>query len=83
MRDSHKIKQSLHSMIDKVTNDDLLTMVYQILESKVANKEGQMLDRLTLAEKEELYKAYSESLDDSNLIDLEQFKKDHPEWPEK
>ena len=83
MRNPHKIKNDLHSMIDKVNNDDLLEIVYQLLKSKGSDKEGQLLNKLTLEEREELYKAYDESLEDSNLVDLDQIKKEHSKWQEK
>jgi len=70
-------------MIDKVNNDDLLEIVYQLLKSKGSDKEGQLLNKLTLEEREELYKAYDESLEDSNLVDLDQIKKEHSKWQEK
>lgn len=70
-------------MIDKVHNDDLLEIVYQVLESKISDKEGQLLNKLTFEEKKELYKAYYESLDNSKLVDLDQIKKDHAKWQEK
>ena len=70
-------------MIDKVHNDDLLEIVYQVLESKISDKEGQLLNKLTVEEKKELYKAYYESLDNSKLVDLDQIKKDHAKWQEK
>ena len=80
MRNPHKIKSDLHSLIDKISNDDLLEMVYQLLESKGSNKDGELLGKLTLEEKKELYKAYDESLEDTNLVDLDQIKKDHSKW---
>ena len=82
MRNPHKIKNDLHSLIDKISNDDLLEMVYQLLESKGSNKDGELLNKLTLEEKQELYKAYDESLEDNNLVDLDQIKKDHSKWQE-
>ena len=82
MRNPHKIKNELHSLIDKISNDDLLEIVYQVLEYKGTNKDGEILNNLTLEDKKELYKAYDESLDDANLVDLDQIKKDHSKWQE-
>lgn len=77
------IKNSLHSLIDKINNQDLLEMVYQLLNAKSANKMGELLNSLTENEREELYKAYDESFDDANLIDLEEIKKKHLKWRER
>ena len=82
MRNPHKIKNELHSLIDKISNDDLLEIVYQVLEYKGTNKDGEILNNLTLEDKMELYKAYVESLDDANLVDFDQIKKDHYKWQE-
>jgi hypothetical protein len=82
MRNPQKIKNELHSLIDNISNNDLLEMVYQLLESKGSNNDGELLNKLTLKEKEELYKANDESLEDNNLVDLDQIKKDHSKWQE-
>ena len=82
MMNPHKIKNELHTLIDKINNNDLLEMVYQLLETKGSEKDGELLNKLTLEEKEELYKAYEESLEDTNIVELDQIKKDHSKWQE-
>ena len=76
MSNPQKIKRDLNSIIDRINNEELLEIVYQILESKEENKEGELLQKLTVAEKEELYQSYDESIDKKNLVDLDQVKKD-------
>ena len=76
MSNPQKIKRELNSIIDRINNEELLDIIYQILESKEENKEGELLQKLTVAEKEELYQSYDESIDKKNLVDLDQVKKD-------
>ncbi len=57
-----------------------LKLFTNYLESKTSDKEGQLLNKLTFKEREELYKAYNESLDERNLVDLDQIKQDHSKW---
>ena len=80
MRKSIHIKDNLHSLIDKIDNDDLLEMVYKILDSRKKESEGQLIQKLTADQKKELYEAYEESEDESNLIDLEELRSKHSKW---
>ena len=83
MSNPQKIKRELNSIIDRINNEELLDIIYQILESKEENKEGELLQKLTVAEKEELYQSYDESIDKKNLVDLDQVKKDLKKLREK
>lgn len=77
------IKNNLHTLIDSINNEDLLEIAYQLLNSKKAEKEGELLNKLSVEEKRELYDTYEDSLDDANLIDFDQIKKKHSQWREK
>lgn len=83
MRNLAEIKKDLHSLMDKVDNDELLEVVYQLLNSKASDKEGELLKDLTIEQKKELYQAYEESFNESNLINLENLKVKHLKWFEK
>ena len=78
-----EIKDDLHKLIDQTDNNGLLEIVYQLLNTKGVNKEGELLKSLTPEQKKELYEAYDESFDDSKLIDLEQVRKKHSKWLER
>ena len=80
MRKSIRIKDDLHSLIDKIDNDELLEMVYKILDSRNKESEGQLIQKLTADQKKELYEAYQDSEDESNLIDLEKLRAKHSKW---
>jgi len=80
MNKSETIRENLHKIINKVENDELLEVVYQILESNKLYPEGSLIKTLKAEEKEELYKSFDESLDDSNLTKLDEVKKKHSKW---
>jgi hypothetical protein len=83
MRKAIKIKDDLHSLIDKTENNTLLEIVYQLLDSKGGDKEGELIKNLTPDQKLELHEAYDESFDEANLIDLQKLKTKHSKWFEK
>ena len=83
MRKSVRIKDNLHSLIDKIDNDELLEMVYQLLNSRNKNTEGELIRGLSEKQKKELYESYDESHDESNLIDLDKLRAKHSKWFEK
>ena len=83
MRKSVRIKDNLHSLIDKIDNDELLEMVYQLLNSRNKNTEGELIRGLSENQKKELYESYDESHDESNLIDLDKLRAKHSKWFEK
>lgn len=83
MRKSIRIKDDLHSLIDKIDNDDLLEMVYKILDSRNKSTEGELIRSLSEEQKKELYESYDESQDESNLIDLNELRAKHSKWFEK
>jgi len=80
MRKSIRIKDNLHSLIDKMDNDDLLEIVYKILNSRNKGSEGELIRSLSEEQKKELYESYDESLDESNLIDLNELRAKHSKW---
>lgn len=83
MNKTLKIKNSLHAMIDTIENEELLEFVYQLLDSRSSEKEGALLNELSVQEKQELYEAYEDSLDNANLLDFDEIKKKHSKWREK
>ena len=83
MNKTLKIKNGLHAMIDKIENEELLEFVYQLLDSRSSEKEGALLNRLSVQEKQELYEAYEDSQDNANLLDFDEIKKKHSKWREK
>lgn len=80
MRKSIGIKDNLHLLIDKIDNDDLLEIVYKILNASNKGTDGGLMRSLSEEQKKELYASYDESLDESNLIDLNELRAKHSKW---
>jgi hypothetical protein len=68
-----ELKSDLHKIIDKIQNEDLLSSLYDFLKTRETIKAGNLWDSLTTVQKEEVLMAYSESEEDENLIDRDQF----------
>jgi hypothetical protein len=83
MRKSVQIKDDLHALIDKIDNNELLEAVYQLLDSRNRNTEGELISSLSAEQKKELYESFEESQDESNLIDLNELRAKHSKWFEK
>lgn len=73
------IKNNFHKLIDKIENENLLEQFYKALFYS-AKKESTLWNSLSKKEKKELLLSYEESLDEKNLIPLEQVKAKHSKW---
>ncbi len=75
-----EIKKNIHNLVDSIENENLLTNIYNLLKNKVSYREGQLWDKLTNEEQEELLIALEESEKYENLIPHEDMKKKHKKW---
>ena len=75
-----EIKKDLHNLIDSIDNVNLLSNFYDLIKKRLSSKEGQLWNRLTTKEQEELYLAFEESENPENLISHEEMKKKHEKW---
>jgi hypothetical protein len=75
-----ELKKSFHLLIDSIDNESLLTNFYDIIRKRSSAKEGQLWEKLTNKDKEELLLALEESEDPENLISHEEMKKKHQKW---
>ena len=75
-----ELKRSFHSLIDSIDNDCLLMNFYDLMKTRTLTKEGQLWNRLTENEQEELLMALEESENPENLISHEEMKKKHKKW---
>ncbi len=73
-----EIKGSLHEMISKAEDKNLLLRLYDAMEAVV--KFNSQDYELTPTQQAELEAAIQESYDDANLIDHEDAKKMHARW---
>ena len=63
-----ELKTNLHKLIDSSQDEELLSVVHDILEQREVSKPGDLWNSLTEEEKEELLNAEKESQNPSNLI---------------
>ncbi|RXK84542.1 hypothetical protein EST62_09415 [Chlorobaculum sp. 24CR] len=69
-----ELKRSFHSLIDSINNDSLLMNFYDLMKTRTSTKEGQLWNRLTEDEQEELLMTLEESENPENLISNEEMK---------
>ncbi len=69
------LKSSLHKIVDKIDNEELLRTIYDFLKLRENSQEGRIWKSLTDEQKKEVFLSYEESEDDNNLISWEGVKK--------
>ncbi len=78
-----ELRNNIHKLIDKISNDKVLSKFYSILECVSETKDGQLWDRLTEEEKQELLIIERESELDENLINHSVVQEKHQKWLQK
>lgn len=78
--DFMKIKDDFHQLIDGIDNEDVLRAYYQLIQHLNNSQTGQLWNKLSADQKEELLMSYDESFDDTNLIAHDQMKRDYSKW---
>jgi hypothetical protein len=64
-----ELKSSLHKIVDRIEDEQLLRAIYSFLEKRENSEDGRMWKQLSDDQKKEVLQAYEESEDDANLID--------------
>lgn len=75
-----ELKQNFHQLIDSIDNEKLLINFYDLIKTISSAKEGQLWNRLTVLEQEELLLSLEESKNPKNLISHEAMIKKHEKW---
>ena len=75
-----ELKKDFHNLIDSIDNVNLLSDFYDLIKKRISSKEGQLWNKLTLKEQQELLMSLEESKDPENLISHEEMKKKHKKW---
>ena len=75
-----ELKKSFHLLIDSIDNEDLLASFYDLIKKRSSTKEGQLWNRLTYQEQEELISALEESENPGYIISNDEMKKKHKKW---
>ena len=74
------LKNNFHRLIDKIDNDRILTKFYSLLQRASTNSEGQLWERLSEDEKQELLQIDSEIESEDNLIPHSEIREKHKKW---
>lgn len=75
-----ELKKKFHHLIDSIDNENLLINFYDLIKRRYSTKEGQLWNRLTKQEQEELLLAVEESENPENLISHEEMNEKHKKW---
>lgn len=75
-----EIKKNFHLLIDSIDNESLLIRFYDLIKQRSSTKEGQLWNRLTKAEQDELLLALEESDNPDNLISHDVMVTKHKKW---
>jgi len=78
-----EIKNNFHKLIDRIDNDNILSKFYSILEQASTLKDGQLWNKLTEEEKQELFLIDNETDNNQNLIPHSTIQEKHKKWLEK
>ncbi|MCF6212580.1 MAG: hypothetical protein L3J45_00990 [Flavobacteriaceae bacterium] len=75
-----ELKQNFHLLIDSIENEKLLINFYNLIKKRSSTKEGQLWNKLTNQEQEELLLSLEESKNIENLVSHNEMKKKYEKW---
>ena len=75
-----ELKQNFHHLIDSIDNENLLINFYDLIKKKSSAKEGQLWDKLTDLERDELLLSLEESKNPEILKSHEEMREKHKKW---
>jgi hypothetical protein len=78
-----KIKEEFHHLIDSIEDEETLKAYYQLVQNLNDNQNGELWNKLTDEQKQDLLLSYEESFDPANMVSHEQVKESHKKWLEK
>jgi len=74
------LKKNFHLLIDSIENENLLISFYELMKKRSSTKEGQLWNKLTQKEQDELLLSLEESENSDNLISHDEMVKKHNKW---
>jgi hypothetical protein len=75
-----ELRKNFHLLIDNIENEALLNYFYDLIKSRSAAKDGELWNKLTEQQKEELLITLEESKNPDYLITQDEMKKKHRKW---
>ena len=73
-------KEAFHKLIDKIEDEEILKGYFILIQNLNSQKETELWNSLSTAEKEELVISYEESFHQENLMSHDQVRKQHDKW---
>jgi hypothetical protein len=74
------LKKNFHLLIDNIENENLLISFYELMKKRSSSKEGEIWNKLTQKEQDELLLSLDESENSDNLINHDEMIKKHKKW---
>jgi hypothetical protein len=74
------LKKNFHLLIDNIENENLLISFYELMKKRSSSKEGEIWNKLTQKEQDELLLSLAESENSDNLINHDEMIKKHKKW---
>ena len=78
--DKVELKTSLHNIIDRIDNIDLLKEYYHEMKKLLKRTESNIWGTLTDEQKKEVLLSFEESENDENLVDHDKVMKNYKKW---
>ncbi|NCP53140.1 MAG: hypothetical protein GW817_12895 [Flavobacteriales bacterium] len=75
-----QLKTNFHQLIDSIDNEQLLSKFYGLMSQSRNLVDGQLWNKLTHDELEDLELSYLESENPENLITHSEIQKKHSKW---
>ena len=75
-----RVKDDFHHLIDTIEDETILRAYYQLIQRLNNNQNGQLWNKLSSGQKQELMISYDESFDGKNLINHDEVKEQHTQW---
>jgi hypothetical protein len=75
-----ELRKNFHLLIDSIENENLLADCYDLIKNRSSSKEGQLWNKLTYQEQEELISALGDTETPELLISNDEMKKKHIQW---
>lgn len=78
-----KVKDDFHHLIDTIEDEAVLKGYYDLIQTLNDTQTGELQNKLTDEQRQELMLSYEESFDEKNLISHEEVKKEYAKWLKK
>ena len=75
-----ELRKNFHSLIDSIENEKLLISFYDLIKKRSTAKEGELWEKLTPEEQEELLNILEESQDPAYTITHDEMRKKYKKW---